>query len=177
MVSVWAWMLGEIFFRIRNRGGVDRFEWSFAAVAGCLGLAVGVGFLAAYRHAAAFGGGWPPFICGELLFLAGLALRFWAIVSLGRFFKVTVSIQEGHRVVRAGPYQLLRHPSYSGLLVAMVGLGLLLGTWLGLAALIVLPLVGILIRIRAEEAVLLDALGDEYAAYAAATSRLVPGVW
>jgi protein-S-isoprenylcysteine O-methyltransferase Ste14 len=99
------------------------------------------------------------------------------VLTLGRFFKVTVSIQEGHRVVSSGPYRLLRHPSYTGLLAILLGLGLMLGTWLGLAALIVLPLVGTLIRIRVEEAVLLDALGDEYASYAAATKRLVPGVW
>jgi protein-S-isoprenylcysteine O-methyltransferase Ste14 len=72
-------------------------------------------------------------IVGESRFIGGLALRLWAVLSLGRFFKVTVSIQEGHRVIRSGPYRLVRHPSYSGLLIALLGLGLALETWLGLA--------------------------------------------
>ncbi len=177
LAAVWTWGLGEAILRLRSRGGVDRFEWTLAAVAGCVGLGVGIAFLATYRHGATIGGGWVVFGLGELLFLAGLALRYWAVLTLGRFFKVTVSIQAGHRVVRSGPYRRLRHPSYTGLLAILSGLGLMLGTWLGLAALIVLPLVGTLIRIRVEEAVLLEALGSEYADYAATTRRLIPGVW
>ncbi len=177
MVSVWVWMLGEVAFRVRNRGGVNRFEWSLVAVAASLGLGVGVAFVAVSQHASAFAGGWAPVVVGVSLFVAGLSLRFWAILTLGRFFKVTVSIQAGHRVIRTGPYRLLRHPSYSGLLVALLGLGLMLETWLGLVALIVLPLIGVLIRIRVEEPVLIDALGSEYASYAAETRRLIPGVW
>jgi protein-S-isoprenylcysteine O-methyltransferase Ste14 len=177
MVSVWIWVLGELAFRVRNRGGVSSFEWTLAAVAVSLGLGVVVGFLAVSHHAAPLPGGWAPVIVGELIFLAGLALRFWAILTLGRFFKVTISIQQGHRVVRSGPYRVLRHPSYSGLLLILLGLGLMLGTWLGLAALIVLPLVGMLIRIRVEESVLKRALGAEYTSYAAETRRLIPGVW
>jgi protein-S-isoprenylcysteine O-methyltransferase len=163
--------------RLRNRGGVDRFEWTLAVVAVTLGLGVGIAFLAVYRHAATIGGGWVVFGLGEAILLAGLTLRYWAVLTLGRFFKVTVSIQAGHRVVRSGPYRLLRHPSYTGLLAILLGLGLVLGTWVGLAALVVLPLAGILIRIRVEEQVLLAALGDEYTSYAAETKRLIPGVW
>jgi protein-S-isoprenylcysteine O-methyltransferase Ste14 len=163
--------------RLRTRGGENRIEWTLAAVAVCVGLGVGIAFLALYRHAAPIGGGWVVFGLGELVLLAGLGLRYWAVLTLGRFFKVTVSIQAEHRVVRSGPYRLLRHPSYTGVLLILLGLGVVLGTWVGLAALIVLPLLGILIRIRVEERVLLAALGDEYASYAADTRRLVPGVW
>jgi protein-S-isoprenylcysteine O-methyltransferase Ste14 len=80
-------------------------------------------------------------------------------------------------VIRSGPYRLLRHPSYTGILLALLGIGLALGTWLGLLAVIVLPLIGVLIRIRVEESVLIDALGQEYVSYAAETRRLIPGVW
>jgi protein-S-isoprenylcysteine O-methyltransferase Ste14 len=156
---------------------VDRFEWSLVAVAGFVGLGVGLAFLAVSQHAATFAGGWAPFALGELLFIAGLALRFWAVLTLGRFFKITVSIQDHHTVIRSGPYRLLRHPSYTGLLVILLGLGLALETWLGLLAVIVLPLIGVLIRIRVEESVLIDALGQEYIFYASETRRLIPGVW
>jgi protein-S-isoprenylcysteine O-methyltransferase Ste14 len=156
---------------------VDRFEWSLVAVASFIGLGAGLAFLAVSQHAATIGGGWVTFALGELVFIAGLALRFWAVLTLGRFFKITVSIQEGRRVVRSGPYRLLRHPSYTGLLVALLGLGLALQTWLGLLALIVLPSIGVLIRIRVEESVLIEALGQDYVSYAAETRRLIPGLW
>ncbi len=80
-------------------------------------------------------------------------------------------------MVRSGPYRLLRHPSYTGLLLALLGLGLALQTWLGLLALIVLPLIGVLLRIRVEESVLTEALGQDYVSYAAETQRLIPGLW
>jgi protein-S-isoprenylcysteine O-methyltransferase Ste14 len=138
---------------------------------------VGLAFLAVYRHSPSIAAGWAPVIAGEALFVAGLTLRLWAVVTLGRFFKVMVSIQEHHTVIRSGPYRVLRHPSYTGLLLLLAGLGLALGTWLGLLAIIVLPAVGLLVRIRVEESALLGALGEEYATYAAETRRLIPGVW
>jgi protein-S-isoprenylcysteine O-methyltransferase Ste14 len=169
--------VGEAILRRRNRGGRSDFEWSLVAVAGLLEIGILLAFLSVYRHSATFSGGWVPVLVGELLLISGFAFRLWAVLTLGRFFKITVSIQEGHTVIRDGPYRLLRHPSYAGLLVAMVGLGLALETWLGLLALILLPLLGVLIRIRVEESALIDALGQEYASYAAETRRLIPGVW
>jgi protein-S-isoprenylcysteine O-methyltransferase Ste14 len=176
LITIGAWAVGEVSLRWRNRGGRSDFEWSLAVVGGLTELGVVLAFLAAY-HSAAFADGWGPVLVGELLFIVGLALRFWAILTLGRFFKITVSIQEGHRVIRSGPYRLLRHPSYAGILLALLGLGLALETWLGLLAIIVLPLIGVLIRIRVEESVLIDALGQDYVSYAAETRRLIPGVW
>ena len=61
---------------------------------------------------------------GVALFAAGLALRWYAIIYLGRFFTVNVSIQDGHRVVDSGPYRHIRHPSYAGVLLALIGYGL-----------------------------------------------------
>lgn len=125
--------------RLRSRGGNNDFDWSFLAVAVGIGAGVGLAFLAVSLHSPAIGAGWAPVIAGEAFFVAGLALRLWAVVTLGRFFKVTVSIQDHHRVIRSGPYRVLRHPSYTGLLLLLGGLGLALGTWLGLAAIVVLP--------------------------------------
>lgn len=177
MAALGVWVVGELVLRWRSRGGQGGFEWSLPVLAGSIELGVGLAFAALYLHSPAFAEGWAPVLVGEAIFIAGLALRFWAVLTLGRFFKVTVSIQERHTVVRSGPYRLLRHPSYTGLLLILLGLGLALETWLGLAAIVVLPLIGVLIRIRVEEAVLLEALGSEYASYAAETRRLIPGVW
>lgn len=70
---------------------------------------------------------------GVLIFVVGLLLRWYAIVFLGRFFTVDVAIAADHRVVDSGPYRRVRHPSYTGALLAFVGYGICLGNWISLA--------------------------------------------
>jgi protein-S-isoprenylcysteine O-methyltransferase len=123
------------------------------------------------------GYGWPLVLLGVALMWAGGALRVSAVLLLGRFFRRVVAIQEGHYVVRRGPYRLIRHPAYAGDLLLSIGVGLVLGYVLSLAILVVLPLLGHLPRIRVEEAELERALGDEYRRYEQDTWRLVPHLW
>lgn len=78
---------------------------------------------------------------------------------------------------RIGPYRLLRHPSYTGGLVAFLGAGIALDSWLSVLALVFVPLLAVLVRIHVEEAELVTALGPEYTRYASRTHRLVPGLW
>jgi protein-S-isoprenylcysteine O-methyltransferase Ste14 len=80
-------------------------------------------------------------------------------------------------VVDRGPYRWVRHPSYTGLLLTLVGLGLALGNWLSVLTLVVLPVAGLVVRIRVEERALLGALGEPYREYAGRHRRLVPGIW
>jgi protein-S-isoprenylcysteine O-methyltransferase Ste14 len=79
--------------------------------------------------------------------------------------------------VTDGPYRVIRHPAYAGTLLLTAGLGLALGNWLSLALLLVVPFVGHLPRIRAEELALERSLGDAYRDYETGTRRLVPGLW
>ena len=123
------------------------------------------------------GPAWWPFALGLALIWAGLALRWRAVLELGRFFQITVVVQDDHRVVQTGPYRVLRHPSYSGLLLIFLGVGFTFGNWLSVAACLVLPVLGLMPRIRVEEAVLTRRLGEPYRAYSARTRRLVPHVW
>lgn len=109
--------------------------------------------------------------------LAGLAVRWTAIVVLGRYFSVHVTIRDDHRIVDRGPYRWVRHPSYSGILISFVGLGIASGNWLGLVLATVPPAIVVLERIRVEEAALTAALGERYRGYCARTRRLVPGVY
>jgi protein-S-isoprenylcysteine O-methyltransferase Ste14 len=114
---------------------------------------------------------------GLALLAAGTALRWAAIRALWQYFTVNVSILEGQRVVRRGLYGVVRHPSYTGLLLRYLGLGLAFANWLS-AALVFLPLLcATLYRIRVEEQALRAHFGEEYAAYASATKRLVPGIY
>ena len=114
---------------------------------------------------------------GLALFVAGLVLRWWAIVHLGRFFTVDVAIAADHRVVDTGPYRFVRHPSYTGVIVAFVGYGICLGNRVSLFALAVPITFAFLQRIKVEEAALLAALGDAYRNYAQRTRALLPFVY
>jgi protein-S-isoprenylcysteine O-methyltransferase Ste14 len=108
------------------------------------------------------------------LMVAGLALRWVAIFALGRFFTVDVAIQADQSVVESGPYRFVRHPSYSGLLLAFVGLGLFFQNWLSILVLIVPIALAVIDRVAKEEQALLASLGRPYAAYSARTKRFIP---
>jgi protein-S-isoprenylcysteine O-methyltransferase Ste14 len=113
---------------------------------------------------------------GVVLFAAGGALRIWPVFVLGRRFSGLVAIQPGHTLVTGGVYGVIRHPSYLGLLVNSLGWGLAFRSGVGvlLTAFIIPPL---LARIHAEERLLRTQFGDEYNAYYARTSRLIPGLY
>src|SRR5438874_1896615 len=114
---------------------------------------------------------------GVVFFIAGLFLRWWAIITLGRFFTVDVTIEKDHEVVERGPFRVVRHPSYTGVLLAFVGLGLSLGNWAALLV-ILLPIGAAFIhRMNVEENALSGALGAQYSDYMRRTKRLVPFVY
>jgi protein-S-isoprenylcysteine O-methyltransferase Ste14 len=113
---------------------------------------------------------------GVFFYLAGGALRIWPIFVLGRRFSGLVAIQPGHELVTDGIYRVIRHPSYLGMIILMLGWALAFRSGFGviLAALIVPPL---LARIRSEETLLRRQFGDQYDAYRRRTSRLIPGIY
>src|SRR6478609_3605208 len=114
---------------------------------------------------------------GLVLFVAGLILRWWAIITLGRFFTVDVAIEKDHELVERGPFRVVRHPSYTGVLLAFVGLGLTLDNWAALLV-ILLPIGAAFIhRMNVEENALSGALGSQYTDYMRRTKRLVPFVY
>jgi protein-S-isoprenylcysteine O-methyltransferase Ste14 len=114
---------------------------------------------------------------GATLFVFGLILRWYSIIRLGRFFTVNVAIAEDHRLIESGPYRLVRHPSYTGALLAFLGFGFSLGNWLALLVIIVPIFVAFAYRIKVEERALVDALGDRYVSYARRTKRLLPFIY
>jgi protein-S-isoprenylcysteine O-methyltransferase Ste14 len=120
-----------------------------------------------------------PVIFGMSLLViwAGMGLRWWSFWTLGRYFTFTVMTSANQPVITTGPYRVLRHPSYAGILLILGGIGLSYGNWLSLAALIVCPLIGFIYRIRVEEAALSGALGPAYTTYASGRQRLIPFVW
>jgi protein-S-isoprenylcysteine O-methyltransferase Ste14 len=114
---------------------------------------------------------------GLIVMWLGLVIRIWAIAVLGNAFRTTVEVDPGQAVVSTGPYEWVRHPSYTGLLLIVSGFGLAEGNWLALAACMVVPLPAVLWRIRVEEAELNRVLGDAYRVYQTRIKRLIPGLW
>jgi protein-S-isoprenylcysteine O-methyltransferase Ste14 len=141
-----------------------------------------LGLLAAYlpaytdRHAFWTIDGEPIRWLDVGLFAVGGALRLWPVFVLGPRFSGLVAIQPGHTLVTSGVYGVIRHPSYLGLLVNVLGWGLAFRAGVGvlLTALMIPPL---LARIHAEERLLRSQFGDEYSAYGARTARLLPGLY
>lgn len=117
------------------------------------------------------------FAVGITLFLAGFGMRRWSEMTLGRYFTFTVMISADQPVIASGPYRLVRHPGYTGVLLIVIGSGLVNGNWLGLTGWTLLVLLPLLYRIHVEENALLIALGDRYRAYAAHHKRLLPLIW
>ncbi len=116
-------------------------------------------------------------VAGVVLFVAGLFLRWWAIITLGRFFTVDVTIEKDHELVERGPFRMVRHPSYTGVLLAFVGFALSLGNWAALLV-ILLPIgVAFIHRMNVEENALSGALGAQYTDYMRRTKRLVPFIY
>jgi protein-S-isoprenylcysteine O-methyltransferase Ste14 len=124
---------------------------------------------------------WPggvvwPIALGLALVAAGIGLRAWSIASLGRLFQYRIEVQAEHRVVTDGPYRYVRHPSYSGMALVLVGIALLSGDVESLLAVAIIGGAGLAVRIGVEERQLTEALGAEYERFAAQRKLLVPGV-
>lgn len=162
--------------RVRRRGSRARDRATRMLIRVTLNAAFALAFLAvaaepSLRIPA------PHRAVGLIVMWLGLAIRMWAIATLGSAFRTTVEVDPGQAVVRSGPYAWIRHPSYTGLLLIVSGFGLALGNWLSLAVLVVVPLPALLRRITVEEAEMNRVLGDAYGDYEAQTKRLIPGLW
>ncbi|HEX8719150.1 MAG TPA: isoprenylcysteine carboxylmethyltransferase family protein [Pyrinomonadaceae bacterium] len=112
--------------------------------------------------------------CGLALMCAGVFVRWWAIRTLGEFFTRSVKVFDDHRIVRAGLYGHVRHPSYTGTLLGNLGFGLALSNWLSTLVIVVPVAAALAYRMRVEERALLVSFGEEYAEYARRTKRLIP---
>jgi protein-S-isoprenylcysteine O-methyltransferase Ste14 len=105
-----------------------------------------------------------------------LAIRWSAVLSLGKAFSANVAIHESQRLNTGGLYRFVRHPSYSGLFLIFLAIGIHSRYWLSFFFATVPPTAALLYRIHVEEEALNAAFGEEYASYSERTKRLIPGV-
>lgn len=118
-----------------------------------------------------------PFLVGTAVGWLGLSLRWWSFATLGTYFTTVVKTSSDQIIISRGPYRFLRHPSYTGLLAAFLGCGLMLGNWIGVCASSFLVLTSLVYRLRREERALVRASGDAYLNFAHQRARLVPFIW
>ncbi len=112
---------------------------------------------------------------GFVIMLAGFAIAIWARVVLGRNWSATITIKQDHEIVRRGPYAIVRHPIYSGILLAMLGTAIYFGTFQGLVAL-ALTFCGWWLKSRMEEQFMLQQFGQQYREYQQEVKALIPFV-
>jgi protein-S-isoprenylcysteine O-methyltransferase Ste14 len=110
---------------------------------------------------------------GIALCIVGLAFCIWARFTLGQNWSGMVTLKGGHELITRGPYALVRHPIYTGLLTMFVATVLVLGHVAGILAM-PLVFVSIWIKLRHEEKLMLQKFPDQYAAYQRRVKRLVP---
>ena len=179
LALVAAMMVGEAYAGRLRRTDAEARDGGTLPV---LYLLQGGGFFLAF---ALWGTTWVPgprlgewaLWTGAAIALFGMALRAWAVRTLGQYFTYVVKVSTDQAVVDTGPYRLIRHPSYTGGTLMGVGIGLSLRYALGPVILGGAMLASYLIRMAVEEKALADTLGEPYRAYMGRTRRLIPFVW
>jgi len=107
----------------------------------------------------------------------GLGLRVWAVVTLGRFFTWFITVYEDHQVIRTGPFRFVRHPAYCGAWILFVATLVFLHAWVAAGLSLVLQLFAYVRRIRYEERMMIEKMGEPYVAYRREVHALVPMLW
>ncbi len=157
---------GEVGSRRRQNASSAR------SIAGGIGLMIAVGMAIGYSRLGALPG-WV-FYPGEVLFAVGAALTGWSYTILGRHVSPHVEVLSDHRVIKSGPYRYIRHPGYLGQIVALLGFGLAVQSWLAELTILV-AVIGLFgYRMRVEEEFLVSELGGRYVDYMKGTRRIIP---
>ncbi len=114
---------------------------------------------------------------GALLLITGISIRIWAIRVLGQHFTATATLNSDHQLVRKGPYTWVRHPSYLGAFLAIIGSAVFLNAQFAIAFSVLAMSIAYYLRISVEEKMLASHFGDAYTDYKLSTKRFIPYVW
>ncbi len=178
-----VWIVAELalvaVMRANASGDSHRDRGTLPLVIVAIGGALGGAAWLTWTGIGAWPAAWVPTLrwVGAAGIAIGLAIRWTAVLTLRRYFTVTVAIRADHKLVDWGLYRYVRHPSYSGGIVALLGLGLGTGGWLAGLVILVPITLAILQRIRVEDAALAEGLGAVYRDWCARTPALVPRLW
>lgn len=116
-------------------------------------------------------------IIGLVLITASLMLFTWANLALKGMYSGRVRVKTGHTLIQNGPYHLIRHPAYASYIIMSLGITIGFSSLIGLIAIPLLLVPGLIYRISVEERLLSEAFGEQYVQYTRLTWRLIPGIW
>jgi protein-S-isoprenylcysteine O-methyltransferase Ste14 len=116
-------------------------------------------------------------IAGFIILWFGVVLRNYSIRILGKHFTPTIQLQQDHDLITVGPYSIIRHPSYLGALLAIVGIAIFFNSLIGTVAACIAMMIAYVVRIDAEEKALKSLFGSKYQEYQQRTKKLIPFLW
>jgi|SRR5215475_8033978 len=181
-IGLWLTWLAYWMVAARNAKTDSRTEPLRSRAAHLVPLWAGVALLL-YRH------GKPAFLfarfvpdgpiaywTGALLVAAGLAFSSWARQHLGGNWSGSVTLKQDHELIRTGPYAIVRHPIYSGLLTALLGTAIIIGQWRAIIGLVLIA-AAFLRRVCIEERLMREIFADQHARYRAEVPALIPLIY
>lgn len=173
-----VFLVGEIYLLKSKRvKGPDTDSKSLRIIWRTVGIAMAVAFTVRTFFPSPFFHSVTPDLAAAGIIVCGLALRWYTVSYLGKHFTVNVTILKEHELVTTGPFRVLQHPSYTGLLLVFLGLGIHSNHPIGLAALTIPVFWAIKNRIKVEEVELARAFGEDYFDYQSKTKRLIPFIY
>jgi protein-S-isoprenylcysteine O-methyltransferase Ste14 len=181
-ILYWTWVVSEVIIgvathtkestgKVRDRGSL-LLLW--IVILGSMTAAI---WISEATPANMFGGTRALKAAGLIVLVIALVIRWTAIYTLGKSFSSNVAIPDSPKLNRSGLYRYVRHPSYLGLVLVFLAVGLHSRNWLSLAIALVPTTAAVLYRIRVEESALLQVFGEEYVTYSNQVHRLIPGLY
>ncbi len=114
---------------------------------------------------------------GILFIVGGIFLREYSIVTLGKYFSFKISVVKDQKIITKGPYHFIRHPSYSGGILAILGIAIALRSMIAIVVVTLLCSITYGLRIRFEERIMLAEFGEDYLIYKRKTKRVIPFIY
>jgi protein-S-isoprenylcysteine O-methyltransferase len=178
--SYWLWIAMEIWLIVRERrdaNAISQDRGSRNLLIVSLSIAIALGIFAVPILLPQFTVRTKAVTSGVALIWAGIAVRVWAIRTLGNFFNTRVVVRQDQRLITSGPYKYLRNPAYTGVVMTFLGFGVAIGNWLSLITLLVFGCMPFVLRIAVEDRALAARFGQEYEDYRRNTWSLIPYIW
>lgn len=173
-----VWFASEVLYRLEGRIRSREDGKSSEAIGVAMGFnLIAIPLLATFRVGRVEGYATELMTAGILLAALGTGLRYWAILTLGRYFTSAVMVQDDQRLIQHGPFRMLRHPGYTGVLLFGLGIGLAFANPLASLGFLLTQGAALIYRIQVEEAVLRQSFGETFDAYARRTWKLLPFVY